>query len=99
VRLSPLGTSATNWPFIPAPDDDEECGAVGGMRIGRGNQSNRRKSALVPLCPPQIPQRRHISVLQTVTMNVMMVRRLNSLVSTSILAERFHCSCKYTVRC
>jgi hypothetical protein len=21
VRLSPLGTSATNWPFVPAPDD------------------------------------------------------------------------------
>jgi hypothetical protein len=21
VRLSPLGTSATNWPILPAPDD------------------------------------------------------------------------------
>jgi hypothetical protein len=21
VRLSPLGTSATNWPIVPAPDD------------------------------------------------------------------------------
>jgi hypothetical protein len=21
VRLSPLGTSATNWPTVPAPDD------------------------------------------------------------------------------
>jgi hypothetical protein len=28
---------------------------VGGMRIGRGNQSTRRKPAPVPLCPPQIP--------------------------------------------
>jgi hypothetical protein len=35
--------------------DDDECGAVGGMRIGRGNLSTRRKPALVPLCPPQIP--------------------------------------------
>jgi hypothetical protein len=34
---------------------DDECGAVGGMRIGRGNGSTRRKPALVPLCPPQIP--------------------------------------------
>jgi hypothetical protein len=34
---------------------DDECGAVGGMRIGRGNQSTRRKPAPVPLCPPQIP--------------------------------------------
>jgi hypothetical protein len=31
------------------------CGAVGGMRIGRGNQSTRRKTAPVPLCRPQIP--------------------------------------------
>jgi hypothetical protein len=40
VRLSPLGTSATNWPVVPTPDDDDdddECGAVGEMRIGRGN--------------------------------------------------------------
>jgi hypothetical protein len=36
-------------------DDDDECGAVGGMRIGRGSRSTRRKSAPVPLCPPQIP--------------------------------------------
>jgi hypothetical protein len=21
VRLGPLGTSATNWPIVPAPDD------------------------------------------------------------------------------
>jgi hypothetical protein len=54
VRLSPLDTSATNWPIVPAMDD-EECGAVGGMRIGRGNRSTRRKLALVPLCAPQIP--------------------------------------------
>jgi hypothetical protein len=38
VRLSPLGTSATNWPIVPAPDDDDdddEYGAVGGARIAR----------------------------------------------------------------
>jgi hypothetical protein len=39
VRLSPLGTSATNWPIVPTPDDDgDECGAVGGMRIGKGTE-------------------------------------------------------------
>jgi hypothetical protein len=32
-----------------------EYGAVGGMRIGRGNGITRRKPAQVPLCPPQIP--------------------------------------------
>jgi hypothetical protein len=34
---------------------DDECGAVGGIRIGKGNRSTRRKPAQVPLCPPQIP--------------------------------------------
>jgi hypothetical protein len=54
-RVSPLVTSGTIWSIVPAPDDNDECGALGGMRIGRGNQSTRRKLAQVPLCPPQIP--------------------------------------------
>jgi hypothetical protein len=32
-----------------------QCAAVGGMRIGRGNQRTQRKPAPVPLSPPQIP--------------------------------------------
>jgi hypothetical protein len=53
-KLGPLGTSATEWPIVPAPGDydDEE---FGGMKIGRGNRSTRRKLAPAPLCPPQIP--------------------------------------------
>jgi hypothetical protein len=51
VRLSPLGTSATNWLTVPAQMIDDECGAVGGMRIGKGNRSTRRKPALGPVCP------------------------------------------------
>jgi hypothetical protein len=57
VRLSPLGTSATVWPIVPAPYDDdddddnddddeeeeEECEAVSGLKIGRGCRSTRRK--------------------------------------------------------
>jgi hypothetical protein len=35
--------------------DNHENGGVSGMRIGRGNQSTRRKLVPVPLCPPQIP--------------------------------------------
>jgi hypothetical protein len=57
VRLNPLGTATTNWPTVPVPDerdDDDEYGAVGGMRIGRGNRSTLRNPAPVPLCPPQI---------------------------------------------
>jgi hypothetical protein len=34
---------------------DDECGTIGGTRIGKGNQSTRRKPARVPLCSPQIP--------------------------------------------
>jgi hypothetical protein len=30
-------------------------GAIGGMKIGRGNWSTRRKPAPAPLCPPQNP--------------------------------------------
>jgi hypothetical protein len=37
--------------------DDDECGAVGGIWIGRGNRSTRIKPAPVPLCPPQIPHK------------------------------------------
>jgi hypothetical protein len=33
----------------------DECRAIGGMRIGRGNRSTRRKPASVPLFPPRIP--------------------------------------------
>jgi hypothetical protein len=39
--------------YLPALDDKDE--AIGGMRIGRGNQISWRKPAPVPLCPPQIP--------------------------------------------
>jgi hypothetical protein len=31
---------------------DDECGAVGGMRIGRGNRGTQRKPAKVSLFPP-----------------------------------------------
>jgi hypothetical protein len=50
VRLSPLGTSATvGLLYQPRIIDDDDYGAVGGMRIGRGNRSTRRKPAPVPL--------------------------------------------------
>jgi hypothetical protein len=32
-----------------------DCGAIGGMKIDRGNRSTRGKPAPAPLCPPQIP--------------------------------------------
>jgi hypothetical protein len=56
VGLSPLGTVATSGLlYKPQMIDEGDCGAVGGMKIGRGNQSTQRKPAPMPLCPPQIP--------------------------------------------
>jgi hypothetical protein len=54
VQLGPLDTAVTNRPNVPAPGDYDD-GEIGGMMIGRGNQSTRRKPAPVPLCPPQTP--------------------------------------------
>jgi hypothetical protein len=56
VRLSPLGTAATiGLLYQPQMTDDGDCGTIGGIKIGRGNRSTRRKPAPLPLCPPQIP--------------------------------------------
>jgi hypothetical protein len=44
VRLSPHGTLATNWTIEPAldgDDDDDEYGVDVGIRIGRGNCSEK----------------------------------------------------------
>jgi hypothetical protein len=36
VTLSPVGTSATIWPIVPASDDDDdEYETVGGMRTDK----------------------------------------------------------------
>jgi hypothetical protein len=53
-HLGPLGTAATNRPIVPAPGDYDD-GETGGMMIGKGSRSTRRKPAPVPLCPPQTP--------------------------------------------
>jgi hypothetical protein len=56
VRLGPLGTAATTGLlYQPQMIDDGGCRAIGGMKIGRGNRSARRKPAPVLLCPQQIP--------------------------------------------
>jgi hypothetical protein len=52
-----LGTAATTG-LLYQPrmlGGDCDLGEIGGMKIGRGNRSTRRKPAPVPLCPPQIP--------------------------------------------
>jgi hypothetical protein len=52
VGLSPLGTAATSGIlYKPQMMDEGDCGAIGGIKIGRGNRSTRRKPAPAPLCP------------------------------------------------
>jgi hypothetical protein len=56
VGLSPLGTAATSGLlYKPHMIDEGDCGAIGGMKIVRGNWVTQRKPAPAPLCPPQIP--------------------------------------------
>jgi hypothetical protein len=49
VRLSPLGTSATVGLLYQPRMIDDDYGAVGRMRVGRGNRSTQRKRAPAPL--------------------------------------------------
>jgi hypothetical protein len=56
MRLRSLNTAATVWTIVPVPMmDDGDCGAIDGMKIGRGNRSACREPVQAPLCPPQIP--------------------------------------------
>jgi hypothetical protein len=51
-----LGTAATTGLlYQPRMIGDGDCGEIGGMKIGRGNRSTRRKPASAPLCPQQVP--------------------------------------------
>jgi hypothetical protein len=43
VGLSPLGTAATSGLlYKPQMIDEDDCGAIGGMKVGRGNRSTGR---------------------------------------------------------
>jgi hypothetical protein len=82
-------------------DDDDDCGAIGGMRIGRGNRSTRRKHSPMPLCPPQIPhdmtRARTRTAADTYSVGVLVTYHgtrfqlsiSNSLLSESILYRTF----------
>jgi hypothetical protein len=54
-KLGPFDTAAVYCPIVPAPGDCDDGELFGGMKIGRGNRSTRRKPAPAPLCSPQIP--------------------------------------------
>jgi hypothetical protein len=54
---------------------DDECEAVGGMRIGRENRSTRRKPVTAPLCRPQI---QHVLTWDRIRVAVAEIRRLTA---------------------
>jgi hypothetical protein len=54
--MSPRGTaSTTGLLYQTQMIDDGDRGAIGGIKIGRGNRSTRRKPTPMSLCPRQIP--------------------------------------------
>jgi hypothetical protein len=56
VRLRPFGTEATTGLlYEPKMMDSGDCGAIGGIKIGRENRSTRREPNRTPLCPLEIP--------------------------------------------
>jgi hypothetical protein len=61
ARLSPLGTSGTNWPIVPAPDDKMKMSV-----ISRWNENWQRKPKYSEkTCP--VPLGHHKSGSQRVT--------------------------------
>jgi hypothetical protein len=50
-----VGLSPLHCGHKPQMIGEGDCGAIGGMKLGRGNRSTRRKSAPAPLYSPQIP--------------------------------------------
>jgi hypothetical protein len=54
VQLGPLGTAATDWPIVPAPNDYDD-GEFGGMKIDPGKPKYSEKTRPSTTCPPQIP--------------------------------------------
>jgi hypothetical protein len=79
---------------------DDECGAVGGMRIAVGNRSTRGKRAPVPLCAPQIP---HYLTWARTRATVVRSRRLTAWAMArpqlwGSLRSVLLCSCRYDSR-
>jgi hypothetical protein len=96
-KLGPLGTSATKWPIVPAPGD-YDGGEFGGMKIGRGNRSTRRKLVPVPLCKPQIPldptrARIRAAAVESQRLTVCAMAQPAALIYSSLLNENISTEC------
>jgi hypothetical protein len=47
----PCTATTSGLLYQPQMIGEDDCGAIGGMKIGRGNRSTWRKPAPAPLCP------------------------------------------------
>jgi hypothetical protein len=91
VQLGSLGTTATNRPIVPAPGDYDD-GEIGGMMIGRGNRSTRRKPGPVLLCLPQTPYaartRTRAAAVGSQRLTAWATARTRQMLTTSIIETR-----------
>jgi hypothetical protein len=74
-------------------DDDDECGAVGGMIISRGSRSTLSKLATVPLCLPQIPH--EMTGARTWAAAVVGSRRLTAWAMTRLVTSVRSLACNW----
>jgi hypothetical protein len=89
VQLVPLGTSTTEWPILPAPCDYDD-GEFGGMTIGRGNRSTRRKPSPAPLCSPQIPlDQTRTRIRAAVREHILQKKRDKDILQTKLIWNKF----------
>jgi hypothetical protein len=58
--------------------NDDECEAVGEMRIGRGNRSTGRKPTLAAHCPPQIPHDLSVNLRQSTGYRIFVVTTMRT---------------------
>jgi hypothetical protein len=63
--------------LLHQPKKKDDCGAIGGMRIGRGNRCTRRNPFPMPLCPPQILHELTLTLTRTAAVIKPATNRLN----------------------
>jgi hypothetical protein len=73
---------------------DDDCRAIGGMKTGRGNPSSRRKSAPVPLCPPQTSHDLTRARTRAAAVGSRRLTRPGSILTFSALLGRYVSGCE-----
>jgi hypothetical protein len=87
VGLSPCTAATSGLLYQPQMIGEGDCGAISGMKIGRGNRSTRRKPAPAPLCPFNCPYYYYILSVTNVHM-MYRVYHLNAVQTSHVLRFR-----------